>query len=218
MTWAENPVNGVHSYRVNDATGQYAGTTGSWSSPPLDGYEENASIFATENIAAWIGIGVATSQVYDTKLSAPAYEGLSWGSILPPGASILVKVRTSANANMAGAADWDLLGGYASSPASLSSLPSARYVQFQATLLAASPYTAYPTLDNLKITWPGQSALVELGGYFTQRPYYGVFKVLVDGKQTVKALEVGLSASKTYRSQVYDASLNAEIKPRNTGK
>jgi hypothetical protein len=169
-------------------------------------------------MAGWVNTGTATSQVYDTQMTAPAYSQLTWDSTIPAGASVALKVRTSANSDMSGASAWSALASRTSSPSSLAALTNLRYVQFQATLTAASPYTTFPTVDNVQITWPGQSAFVEVGGYYTKKPSYGIFKVLVDGQSLTKRLEIKLTSSQTYRGTTYTSSLNSEEEPRNTGR
>jgi hypothetical protein len=202
----------VHAYSVDGNNP----TASNWQT--LTNYQSYPSIFSLAELAGWNNAGDATSQVYDTKLSSPAYGQITWNAVLPSGATASLKVRSSANPNMAGASSWSSLPNYTASPASLSGVSNLRYVQFQAILNAAPPYTAYPRLDNIKITWPGSTVLVEIGGYFTRRPDYGVFKVLVDGEEIVKALEIKLSASQSYKGRTYSFSLNSEGKTRNTGK
>ena len=164
-------------------------------------------------MGVWANSGIAVSQVYDTKMTTPAFGNISW-TINNPGAYSLA-VRTSANPDMTGAGAWT---SFTSSGDTLGAVTGDRYLQFQATLTAVNPYTTYPQLDNVKITWPGQTALVEIGGVFTKRPNYGVFKVLVDGNPTVKALNVALTATKKFRGKDFSFQLSSDVKPKNTGK
>ncbi|MBI3315914.1 MAG: hypothetical protein HYZ87_02950 [Candidatus Omnitrophica bacterium] len=187
-----------------------------WSTLP--DYQSHAYLFSVAELAGWDGAGSATSQIYDTQLVSTAYSQVTWSSVLPSGSSAFLKVRSSANANMSGATAWSALPAYLSSPASLSGLSNLRYAQFQVTLNAAPPYTSTPQVDNVKITWPGATGLVTIGGYFTRRPDYGIFKVKVDGEDIVKALEIKLNIAKTYQGKTYSFSLNSEGKTRNTGK
>jgi hypothetical protein len=149
-------------------------------------------------------------------MTSPNFNQMTWVPTTAGGSTVAMKIRASASSTMSGASDWSLLSSYASSPANLAALSKLRYVQFQATLTSASPYTgAFPTLDDVKIDWPGQTAL---SGYYTTRPNYGQFKVLVDGAEPVKALELKLTANGVYRGQTYSFSLNTEQDPLNTGK
>lgn len=204
-----DPGSGTNSYVENGAT-----ASASWTSSD-PGYATSSALHAAAEMSVWQNTGNATSQVYDTKMAAPAYAQLSWST--NGSGTYAVALRTSDNADMSGASSW---ASYAVSPSTLSaaSVPSRRYAQFQATLTAASPYTTYPQMDNVKITWPGQTALVELSGYFTKRPNYGIFKVLVDGQNMVKALDVSLTATKQFRGKSYDFQLTSDIKTKNTGK
>lgn len=203
----------VHSYQVD---GDHAVDTGDWTL--LTNFTSSPMIRAVSAVAAWESTAVATSQIYDTKVAAPSYNQISWDSSTPGGSSVFLKVRSSSSAAMVGAADWSTLSARASSPSSLSSLASNRYVQFQATLQASSPYTAFPSIDNVSIDWPGQTTFVTIGGKFTRGPDYGTFQVLVDDTALVKAMTVSLSAETQYRGQAYTESITAEVKAKNTGK
>ncbi len=203
----------VYSYRINDNTGANVAVS-PWSSG-WAGYATTAGVFASVEMAGWVNNGVATSQVYDTKITSPAYSTMTWAASTTP---VTMKIRTSAYADMSGAASWSLVVGSTVSPTSLAGLANQRYVQFQCILPALSPYLNYPQVDNVKIGWPGAQALVELSGYYTLKPNYGIFKVLVDGQPTVKGLEIKLNASQNYRGKTYSCTLNSEEKPRNTGK
>ena len=185
---------------------------------PMPGYAVSPSIYATAQVAGWTATGTATSPIYDTKITAPVYNQVKWTPVLPSGASISVKVRSSSDPNMAGATDWSALTASTSSPASLAAVGSLRYVQYQFTLQAASPYASFPQADNVIVDWPGATTLVELSGYHTKKPNYGIFKILVDDVPTVKALEVKLAASDNFKGKTLTASLNAEVGSRNTGK
>jgi len=204
----------IHSYRISD-TG--ANVTSSWSvlSP---GWTTSNAAFGSVQMAGWSNSGTATSQVYDTAVVAPNYGELTWSPTLPAGSTLTMKVRTSANSDMTGATAWSAVTPRTTSPSSLVALTNQRYVQFQAILQAASPYTSLPSVDNVQITWPGQSAFVEISGYFTKKSTYGIFRVLVDGLALTKRLEIKLTASQVYRGTTYTSSLNAEEEPRNTGK
>jgi type II secretory pathway pseudopilin PulG len=180
------------------------------------GYTPDANVHALSEVAVWVSTGTATSQIYDTRETSPAYSQLLWTT--NGSGSYLLKARTSNDPQMVGATAWSALPGYSASPASISGIGSGRYAQFQATLTATSPFTTYPELDNVTMTWPGQTAVVEFSGQYTKRPNYGIFKVLVDGSDIVNALEVNLDATKSYQGRNENLSLSAEVKARNSGK
>ncbi len=212
LAWNDASGVNIHSYLVN---GDYASGTSDWSTSGLAGYTTNTSMIGVEEMSTWRSTGIADSQIYDTKMTSPVFGQLSWTSTLPAGASVTLKVRSSANADMTGASAWS---SFSSSPASLAGVPSQRYVQFEAQLQVANPYTSYPTIDKVNITWPGQTALVQISGHFTKKSNYGIFQVLVDGNSLVKTLGVSLSATTNYRGNTFSNSLSASIKPRNTGR
>ncbi|MEI8344973.1 MAG: type II secretion system protein [Candidatus Omnitrophota bacterium] len=173
-----------------------------------------SQIIGSEQIATWINVGTATSQIYDTKLPTPALHQIAWVSSLPGGSFVVLRARTSHNADMSGASAWS--ADMVNSPGSLTG--TRRYVQWQATLQAGSLSATYPQIDNVKIDWPGQSQLVEVSGVFTKRPNYGIFKVQVDDTDPVKALEFQLVASKVLQGKSYTMALKSEESPANTGK
>ena len=178
-------------------------------------YSTNSALHALSDMAVWSSAGTVTSQIYDTQMTNPAFATLSWDTNGSGGYTF--RVRSSANSDMSGAADWDAVATYGSSPAALAAA-SARYVQWQASLEAASPYATYPEIDNVGIVWPGQTAIVDVSGYFTKRPTYGIFSVEVDGETLVNALNIEMTNTREYQGQDYSTSLAAEVKARNTGK
>ena len=213
MSWTDAG-GSTHGFFVE---GDHASGISDWSTDvTLAGsYTASAMSIGIEEMSTWRKTGTATSQIYDTKISAPLYGTISWTPVLPSGASATLKVRSSVNADMTGASSWI---SFTSSPSSLTAVPSRRYVQFQAELVAASPYATFPTLDQVDINWPGTTALVEISGHYTKKSNYGIFQVLVDGNALLKTLGVSLSASVDYRGNSYTHSLSVQIKPKNTGK
>lgn len=211
--WTPSPAAGTESYRVS---GDNASSLSDWTG--LGGYATNTGVYAVTDIATWQNVGVATSQIYDTKITSPSYNQAVWTATLPGTSTVLMKVRSSANADMSGATAWSGIAGSTISPLPLGSIGGNRYVQFQATLTAASPYTSLPTVDNVKIDWPGSTTFVDFSGYYTLGPNYGIFKVLVDGVQPVRGLQIKLTASDDFRGQSYAYSLTTEQKAMNTGK
>lgn len=213
--WQDTPT--VHSYEV---MGDFAANAGDLTNPIVNpnGVQTNDVVLGASECSAWTNVGVATSQVYDTLLAAPSFDRVTWDSTKPNGSTVLVRVRTAGSADMAGASAWNVASGGTASPVDLGGMSSGRYVQFQATLTAGNPYTAYPTLDNVDIHWDGQTALAEITGTITRGPGYGQFKVLVDGQNPVNALQVKIDLSETLRGKTYEHSLKTQVKARNSGK
>lgn len=198
------------SYLVN---GQKANQA-DWSGETVT---DSLTIYSSAEIASWVSAGTVQSAIYDTKLSAPAYSQATWTAVTPAGTSILLKFRTSSDPQMAGATAWSALTGSSTSPMNLSGLAQSRYIQFQATLSTSSPYTSYPTLDDVTVTWPGVTSLVEVSGFFTKRPNNGIFTVLIDGVPPIKSLEIRLEVFDSFRGKTFSQVLNTEATPRNTG-
>ncbi len=199
---------GTSSYVLNGTSTP----TGTWGAAL---YSTSSALHALSDMAVWTSTGTVTSQIYDTQMASPSFGTLSWAT--NGSGTYTFRVRSSANEDMSGAAAWAAAATYGSSPAALTTA-SARYVQWQATLATASPYSTYPQIDNVGITWPGQTAIVDVSGYFTKRPNYGIFSVEVDGATLVNALSIEMTATTEYQGQDHSASLVAEVKARNTGK
>jgi len=208
--WTPLDVSEVNSFV---ASGDHPADTSAWpTSSPYNAIEA-PQIYATSQIACWYGAGVSTSPIYDTKVDAPNYQTISWSS----SGNVSLKIRTLSDPDNA-STDWSSVAAVGSSPASLASLDQNRYVQFQATLTSASPYTTLPELDNVEIKWPGQTALVNLSGRYTKRPGYGVFKVWVDGTNPSKPVSIALTVSENFKSKSISETLTSEIRPKNTGR
>ena len=198
---------GANSYTVNGNS-----PTADWA--PAS-FTTDTGVHALAQMSTWGNTGTVTSQIYDTKMTSPVFGTLSW--LTNGSGTYAFKIRSSSDSKMNGAALWSALPSYNSSPAN-PVIASQRYVQWQATMDAVSPYTTYPHIDNVILKWPGQTAVVDFSGYYTKRPNYGMFKVQVDGSALVNALQVNLKAVRVYRGKDYSAALSAEVKARNTGK
>ena len=130
-------------------------------------------------------------------------------------------MRSSASENMTSATPWTNLTWITSGGAIN---PGAnRYVQYLAELLPSSGGALTPKLRNVKLTFQGETKVVDIGGSFTKGPNYGVFELTVDGLKLQKGVTVAM--------QVYDdigargggtkrlvSKASVEVEPRNTGK
>ncbi|MBN1268620.1 MAG: hypothetical protein JXB04_03455 [Kiritimatiellae bacterium] len=172
--------------------------------------------------------GTFTSQIADTHLPAPAYTEVSWNALLPIGANLGLRVRSGDQPDLSDAPAWSNITAFMSTPAVLSSLPSKRYVQWQAEFWPFnSPDYALaktPRLQDVTVRWTGETRLTDLGASLTTGPAYGVYKVTVDDKELVRGVVVDLEiyedvsgfGGKTKR--LTSAMRAVEIEPRNTGK
>ncbi|MFC1453377.1 hypothetical protein ACFLSJ_08555 [Verrucomicrobiota bacterium] len=79
-----------------------------------------------------------------------------------------------------------------------------------------------PKLKNVTIRWPGESRAVDVGGTFTKGPDYGIFTLVVDGRELVSGMNIDLEIFKDARgfrgTRRIRSGLTAEIVPRNTGR
>lgn len=177
-----------------------------------------AGIYAVEEIQVWSNQGVLTSAVYDTKMSDPLYDTITWGDYVPTGSSVIMDVRSSDSSDMSSATSWDSV----SKGSSLTSVDGRRYIQFRATLTGPSAYTSdvsqFPYIDNVLIKWPGETSMCDISGYMMQGPDYGIARVSIDGQELIKGFMVRMSIKETFQNQDYEYALSTEIEPRNTGK
>lgn len=241
--WLEYTIDPSHGYNysvtfhvANEAAncfGQYWAS--SWTPPPFQSYvlQGNYTAFATwsslvpapdppvasqsyiyalSDVEFWKNEGNAISQIYDTKISGNSYAQIIWTGTEPSGTDIKFKVRSSDNEDMSGAADWSSISAITSSGSSVPG--SGRYAQFQAVLSNSSPYNSYPSVTDMRINWPGQTWIVDIGGRFTKKPNYGIFKVMIDGKELLKTLEVDTELREDIQGSPYYFKI--EMEPRNT--
>lgn len=96
--------------------------------------------------------GTIASQVLDTTVTSSGWDGLAWDRTLPGGTGLTFAVRASDTsfAADAGSPTWTAVGG--TSPV-ITSLPTGRYKQWQATLTTTS--TSTPTLSEVRTYYYG---------------------------------------------------------------
>ncbi|MCK4859318.1 MAG: hypothetical protein KAS87_02045 [Candidatus Omnitrophica bacterium] len=174
---------------------------------------------------SYIDNGIYTSKIYDTTMADPQFSQIRWTlGLNNPSIGAILKVRSNdSEAVLAADVDWSdehtIDTGSISGSASIAAIAGGRYVQFQAVLAPNAIYTMTPVLRDVALYWPGNTVACDLSGYFTLRPNYGIFSVEIDGKPLHRGLEIGLSISEeVYKKGTIVRSLNAELKPRNTGK
>jgi len=188
-----------------------------------------------------------TSQVCDTGVETPSYGTMDWTAVTNnPDASLTMKVRTAATKTALEAdGDWTAISGItlSSNPASLASLTKQRYVQFKAEFYANpsdgisshitddaddpadhqyprdEDYDITSVLKDVSIYWPGNTTMVDIGGYFTKKSNYGKFTIEIDGKKLIKGVEVKLAATERCSAgRDITRSTLVEVEPRNTNK
>ncbi len=166
--------------------------------------------------------GLFTSQIFDTKIDAPAYSTISWTAIKPTYTSVKIKVRTGNQMDMSDATAWSNVASFITSPANIT-CGNKRYVQFQAILDPDSSGWNSPKLQDVTIKWSGDTKVVDVAATMTKGPNYGICEVKVDDKPLVKGLQIDLTIFKTITGwgttdKQLTSSMSTEIEPRNTGK
>ncbi|MGD2278613.1 MAG: hypothetical protein PVH45_00785 [Candidatus Omnitrophota bacterium] len=135
---------GTHTYAIN--AGTYAEKLQAAGTPVWSGTYVPVTypvIVAVRAIDIWTKEGTVESDIFDTKKENPVYNQVKWSEVAPSGTEVLMKVRSSDNQHMIGAAEWDSITGSTANPASLS-IGSGRYVQFFSEL-SATPFWEGPT-------------------------------------------------------------------------
>ncbi|MCM8782478.1 MAG: hypothetical protein NC828_05460, partial [Candidatus Omnitrophica bacterium] len=204
-------------------------------------------IYTAEFIkVSYFSDGTLTSQVYDTGMDDPAYSTLIWSiaknnlgnfGLVPQGlgADLILRIRSDDDINtlLDPATSWDPTVNpqvvevdtlSLSGQTNIASIGGGRYVQFQAVFMSRptpgkADYIMTCVLKNICVRWLGQDRIVEVSGYFTRRPDYGIFSVKVDATTLKKGIELKAQISEKVSSEkTITASLTVEAEPRNTGK
>jgi len=180
-------------------------------------------VLAVEAIeCSYVDQGVFTSRIFDTTMTAPAYNQMKWNSSVPSGCTLAMKVRTGAQGDLSDAAAWSNITATTATPYTMTQ-SNLRYVQFQAILASnSSTRTNSPLLKEVTIDWPGEARMVDLTGAFMQGPDHGSFTVEVDGEPVRTSLTVDLEIYKDILSfkgnKRMVSTARMELRPRNTGK
>ena len=240
--WAGTEPTDVNSYLIG---GNYA-SQASWPLPashdaPMppgaDQCVSSANVYAQSSMEIWSQSGSVTTQVYDTKVTSPSYSSLTWSD---SGSGVAVYGRSSSDPLMSGAS-WSVgaVSGsnrYVQAKAELSTVPFWTCVDHTGTNVSDENYknsgiitcptcakflvpgTDTPWVDNILATWPGNSRMCDVSGYFAQDSDYGVIKLLVDGEELTKGIEFEIVVCDDSQDTLYETSIIAEVNPRNTGK
>ena len=103
--------------------------------------------------------GNLISSIKDTGIADPDFTTISWNETLNTYGDIDFKVRSSDNADMAGAPAWDTLPVIESSGEDISSISGGQYIQYQA-ILSTTDQTVTPQLHDVTINWGITSTLI----------------------------------------------------------
>jgi len=114
-------------------------------------------------------------------------------------------------------------GATAPSGSSTISPGSGRYVQFQALFTPDCVYGLNsPRLKDVTIAWTGGQQVVDVGGYLSQGPDYGLYQLTVDGNPLLKGFSMDMTIYQDVSSpgggtRRMTSTVTSEICPRNTG-
>jgi hypothetical protein len=206
----------THAYWIQNDTGREG--VASWSGAGVPIFYLYWPVSVLNLFATYPDTSTYTSTIFDTKLAAPAYGQLKWHATIPAGGlQPTFKVRTGANPDLSDAPSWDsALAVTTASPASLTSLPPGRYVQFQATLKSVAPYNQTVKLQDVMVTWAGAPQAVDIQATLQKGPDKGKFQLLVDGEPCAGAtVRAYFKISKRFMNETLVRALTVEAQPRN---
>lgn len=172
-------------------------------------------IFAVEDIfVSYVAQGTCTSQVYDTKINNSEYPNYKTLSSDSGGGTVTLEARGGDKSDLSDATDW------LTSPVGMN---GRQYAQFRVTLANTTfPYESTPEVKSVYLNWDPTAAndkkLVDVSGYFTMRPDYGIFKILIDDKELIRGISVTMKIEESVLSSSYKSQHSVEIYPRNTEK
>lgn len=218
LTWAETHTGAPGSYFISNPDTSDVNTP-SWSSRPVQTDHRVVSVYGI--FTTYPTNGMFTSQIFDTKMSAPGYLTMTWNSDLPSSTAIGMKVRSGNQSDMADAPAWSNITSMA---AGGNINPGAkRYVQFLSTLTPSSGGWSTPSLKDVTIRWNGETRVVDVAGEMTVGPNYGIYSLTIDNRPLLKGMKVNLTIFKdivgwTPSLMRLTSSMSAEVEPRNTGK
>ncbi|MDD5680331.1 MAG: hypothetical protein PHI59_03725, partial [Candidatus Omnitrophica bacterium] len=187
-------------------------------------------IYAVEEVeVSYMNEGNFISQIFDTGIENPAFTKLQYTAIANGDASLSIKVRSDDNkATLEADGDWTAIPGITVSgnPGDISAISGGRYVQYNATFtslgdggITPDKYDQSRILKDVSIYWPGNTTMVDIGGYFTQKSDYGIFTIEVDGQKLTKGFEVNLAIDEDISTgATISRSITIEVEPRNTSK
>ena len=208
--------------------------------PPFadEKYTSSANIYAQASLEVWLQSGSVTTQIYDTKIANPGYDSMNWSSF----GSVSVYGRSSDDPLM-GVAAWTVgsvagTGRYAQAKAELSTTPYWTCIDHPSVNVTDENYknngvinctqpacgkylipgVSAPWVDNIKVTWPGETKMCDISGYFAQDADYGIIKLLVDGNDLMKGIEFDVTVYEDFQGLDYKTGMKTEVEPRNTGK
>lgn len=197
--------------------------------PPGPSITEERRIYVAEEVqVTYVKNGDYISQVFDTGIEDPAFTKMQYTAIANNDASLAIRVRSDDDKpTLEADSDWAVIPGITLSgnPGDISAVSGGRYVQFKADFAAISggvtpeSYDQSCILKDVSVYWPGNTTMVDVGGYFTKNPGYGIFTIEVDGQKLTKGFEVNLAIDEDISTgAAVSRSITTEVEPRNTGK
>jgi len=154
----------------------------------------------------------------DTRLADPAYTSLTWRDVRTANSALKIRVRAGDMPDLADAPAWSsalelTTPGVAHS---LTSLPTGRYIQWQALFSTTAPNTETAKLRDVAVLWPGRRRGIDINVAVEKHTDMGKFELLVNGQQPAPAaLNMAFTLRQNVRGQPFERQFAVEAAPRN---
>lgn len=218
--WHDSATSETHTYHIPHAAGDTANESGTadWSSYSASVAEIN-SVLAVECLfVTYPATATYTSRIMDTRMDNPQHSVVRWRETLPTGTDISIKVRSGDSADMSDALAWTSAPVFNDPDGtnSLSTIIGGRYIQWQASLTTASPYSTTPKLRDVRILWPGQRRGVDVAVAMERDSDMGKFSLRVDGRTPAPAaLNMSFTIGRETFAGDFDKQFSVDASPRN---
>jgi type II secretory pathway pseudopilin PulG len=202
----------------NPAPATSVAGTADWSSIDPALIEEKDRVLAVDNITvSYPTTGTYTSKIQDTRLASPEYVALNWRENVSGSDDITIRVRAGDAEDLSDAVVWSAATTL-TSPTGVNSISglSGRYVQWQATMESASPYTSTPKLRDVILRWKGEERGMQITVNADQGPSRGKVTLSLDGEEPQPSqLKMEFTTGKTIRGIDYSKEISVGITPKN---
>lgn len=217
-TWTANPGQELSFMVANDAA-NVAGQA-DWSTLPAGAVTPKEEVCGVAALyVSFPAAGTFTSQPFDTRIASAAFSSITaLASDITAWTPMRLRVRSGNKPDMSDATPWAsaMLVPVTGAEESISSLAPGRYVQWQAELGTAYPYTLTPRLHAVSIKWPGLTRGVNLSASIGHGPTRGTFQVEVDGIPTpLTGLWMEFETQRRILNRDYTHRLLVQCEPRN---
>ncbi len=209
----------VNSYAYsNPAPAASVAGTPDWSSLDPALIQSLDRILAVQNIiVSYPAVGTYTSKILDTRLASPEYVALNWREQVVGSDDITIKVRTGDEPDLADAPAW-AAATTLTTPGAINSISSltGKYVQWQAALTSAAPYTSTPRLRDVNLRWKGAERGVQVTVNAEQASNRGKLTLAIDDEEPQPSqLKMEFTLGQEISGKEYTKQISVGVTPKN---